>query len=624
MIDFFKQSIENHPEWKDAFDWSFSSTESYQDISSFYREVEQQGYKIKFSQIPQVCIDKMVADNKLYLFQIYSKDFSTKKNKKGTDNIHTLYWKGLFKEENLKNTILKLDGGAELFYRKASIKYSQEKRQKGHHAKELEGKFDYPIIKDKRYSEDKILFHCPITINFKAAKQENINKQIQSFIKKNYQDINIIGIDRGERNLLYYTVINQKGDILEQKSWNTIDTGFKPKGESKTKVIDYQFILDKKEKQRAKARLDWDSIESIKELKTGYLSQIVHQLSELIIKYNAIVVLEDLNFGFKRGRFKVEKQIYQKFEKALIDKLNYLVNKKETNPLQAGHYLNGYQLASKFKSFQKLGTQSGILFYTTASYTSKIDPITGYIQNLYPKYQDSKQAQNFFAKFDSIIFNGEYFEFTYNLKNLKGLTGSYDDKKELDETKLDHSWTIHSKVERSTYDKSQGHLITDINEELIKLFKDQNISLEKGLDIQKIICDKTKKEHYQSSRFLAKVMARFTRLLNMRVTDTKKAEKRILTDGNGNERTFFSHNKDSDFIVSPVYPFFDSRKVTKEMKLPEDSDANGAYNIARKGIILINSLVKDTKPKLSPSKQEWQEYAQNSDIVNRQRNKWNK
>jgi CRISPR-associated protein Cpf1 len=47
----------------------------------------------------------------------------------------------------------------------------------------------------------------------------------------------------------------------------------------------------------------------------------------MIIEYNAIVVLEDLNFGFKRGRFKVEKQVYQKFEKMLIEKLNYLAFK---------------------------------------------------------------------------------------------------------------------------------------------------------------------------------------------------------------------------------------------------------------------------------------------------------
>ena len=75
-----------------------------------------------------------------------------------------------------------------------------------------------------------------------------------------------------------------------------------------------------REKERDKARKSWTKIENIKELKSGYLSQLVHKISELMIKYNAIVVFEDLNFGFKRGRMKFEKQIYQKLEKALIDK----------------------------------------------------------------------------------------------------------------------------------------------------------------------------------------------------------------------------------------------------------------------------------------------------------------
>ena len=87
--------------------------------------------------------------------------------------------------------------------------------------------------------------------------------------------------------------------------------------------------LIQKEDARDKARKSWETIENIKELKSGYLSQVIHKLAKLIIEHNAIVVLEDLNKGFKRGRFKVEKQVYQKFEKALIDKLNYLCFKNK-------------------------------------------------------------------------------------------------------------------------------------------------------------------------------------------------------------------------------------------------------------------------------------------------------
>ena len=209
--------------------------------------------------------------------------------------------------------------------------------------------------------------------------------------------------------------------------------------------------------------------------------------------------MEDLNLGFKRGRFKVEKQVYQKFEKALIDKLNYLVFKSNEFG-KAGHNLNGYQLTNKFISFQKLGKQSGILFYTTASYTSKTDPVTGYMQNLYPKYKDAKTSQEFFGRFDSIIYNGKHFEFTYDLKNLKGMTGSYDDKRENDETQLTKTkWTIHSHIERSQFaerklndedenaknGKWKSHQIIDVNQKLKDLFEREDFSLESRQGLQR-------------------------------------------------------------------------------------------------------------------------------------------
>ena len=55
----------------------------------------------------------------MYLFQIYNKDFSD--YSKGTPNMHTLYWKALFDERNLADVVYKLNGEAEMFYRKKSI-----------------------------------------------------------------------------------------------------------------------------------------------------------------------------------------------------------------------------------------------------------------------------------------------------------------------------------------------------------------------------------------------------------------------------------------------------------------------------------------------------------------------
>ena len=118
LIDFYKQSINKHEDWS-KFNFNFSDTEKYEDISQFYRQVEQQGYKISFTDISEEYINKLVKEGKLYLFQIYNKDFS--KYSQGTPNLHTMYWKAIFDEDNLKNVVYQLNGGAEVFYRKKSI-----------------------------------------------------------------------------------------------------------------------------------------------------------------------------------------------------------------------------------------------------------------------------------------------------------------------------------------------------------------------------------------------------------------------------------------------------------------------------------------------------------------------
>ena len=621
-IDFCINSLITHLDWSKSFGFtenSFKSSLEYNSIDEFYRDVEDKGYRLSFDNIKESYINEKIDCGELYLFQIYSKDFSINKKSYGKDNLHTSYWKQLFVEENLKDTVMKLNGQAEIFFRKASLKYSPEKLKSGHHAEELKNKFSYPIIKDKRFTEDKFFFHCPITLNTKAPSNSgSFNNKIREFLKNN-PDVNIIGIDRGEKHLLYYSIINQQGEILEQGSLNEIANGFIPKGESLERKINYHSKLEKIQEDRNKARKSWGVIENIKELKAGYLSQVVHKLSKLIVEYNAIVVLEDLNIGFKRGRFGVEKQVYQKFEKALIDKLNYLVFKNKKSRLESGHYLNAYQLTNKFESFQKIGKQSGILFYTTASYTSTTDPITGFLKNVYHSYSSVEKSVNFWNSFDSILYNSELdrFEFTYTI----GRIASKSMQKEIDEDQLTKlNWTVCSCVERSRYIKSgqteqqkldatseqignKGyHEVFFVTDKLKDLLPKAGINHTINRDIKSQLVAKTEK----TDKALHKSMFYlFNSIMNIRVTDSSKDK----------------GTPENDYILSPVEPFFDSRKQYR--KLPENGDANGAYNIARKGICILNRInVEDDPSKVNPSitKREWQEYVQSKVIVSKQLN----
>lgn len=92
---------------------------------------------------------------------------------------------------------------------------------------------------------------------------------------------------------------------------------------------DYEGKLSQKAENRLHARQNRDTIEKIADLKNGYISQVVNKLVELVLDYNAVIVFEDLNAGFKRGRQKIEQSVYQKLELALAKKLNFIVKKEK-------------------------------------------------------------------------------------------------------------------------------------------------------------------------------------------------------------------------------------------------------------------------------------------------------
>ncbi len=584
LINFYKASIAKHEDWS-KYDFSFSETSTYNDISGFYREVEQQGYKLSFQDIDAEYIDKLVEQGKLYLFQIYNKDFSPYST--GKPNLHTLYWKMLFDERNLADVVYKLNGQAEIFYRKASIEpeniikhvANEPVQNKDPMNEKTESIFDYDLIKDRRFTCDKFQFHVPITMNFKATGGQYLNRKLNNLIAT-AKDMHVIGIDRGERNLLYLTVIDMDGNIKEQISLNTI---ISHDADSNKHVRDYHQLLDAREKENKKSRQNWQTVNSIKELKEGYLSQVIHVICQLMIKYNAIIVLEDLNFGFMRGRQKFEKQVYQKFEKMLIDKLNYYVD-KDKDVDDNGGLLHAYQLTDKFESFQNLGKQSGFLYYVPAWNTSKLDPTTGFVNLFYVKYESKDKAKEFISKFEDIRYNEEkkYFEFVFDYSKFTH---------KAEQSKKD--WIICSygnRIEnfRNPQQNNEWDARTiDLTREFIQLFDTYNINYK--CDLQNTMLN------VDDANFYKTYIRLFKLILQMRNSNAKTGE---------------------DWLISPVMNkngefFLSGADETK----PLDADANGAYNIARKGLWIIEKI-KNASPeerdniKLAISNAEWLKYAQ--------------
>lgn len=604
LINFYKEAINKHEEWRE-FGFVFSPTESYTDIGAFYNEVAKQAYKISFVEVSEQKVNDWVEKGELYLFKLHNKDYA--EGAHGRKNLHTLYWENLFSSENLSNFVLKLNGQAELFYRPQSIKksvvhkigskmvnrrdisgmpipesvyrnlylYFNGKKQEAE-LTEVEKSYlnqvvvkevSHDITKDRRYTQPEFFFHVPISFNQNADGNEFINTKVLDYINNN-PDVNIIGIDRGERHLIYLTLINQRGDILKQKTFNMVAN------------FNYHAKLEQREQERDQARKSWKSVGKIKELKEGFLSAVIHEIAKMMIDNNAIVVLEDLNFGFKRGRFKVERQVYQKFEKMLIDKLNYLAF-KDCRVMDDGGILRGYQLSQKFTSFQKLGKQSGFLFYIPAAYTSKIDPTSGFV-NLF-NFNDItnvEKRKDFFMRMNRIEMKSGEVEFEFDYRKFKTFQTDYQ-----------NVWTINTYGKRIVMQLDEmGHKkMEDFYPtcHIINAFKKKGITISDGIDIKAILS--AIEANAANASFYSALFYAFQKTLQMRNSNAITEEDYILSPVAVDGRHFFSideANKGRDASGNWI------------SNLPVDADANGAYHIALKGLyLLMNPLTKKIENK---------------------------
>lgn len=624
-IDFCKAFLATYPSCT-YFDYSsLKATSDYRSLDEFYADLDVLGYALSREELSEEAVNQAVEQGKLYLFQIYNQDFSEQRKASSKKNLHTLYFEALFSELNKKaGYVFKLNGNAEIFFRpKTDLKKLGTKKDK-------QGK---EVVDHKRYSTEKLFFHFPIELNRLqwSLSSYAFNQKINAFLKDN-PEVNVLWIDRWERNLAYFSVINQKGELLESWSLNRL-TSYDKEGNpilvdekkiqekrddtgkivdyslestgNKVPYVDYDLLLHYEEQKRRLQRQSWREIDKIKDLKKGYVAAVVNKIVALVLKYQAIVVFEDLNMRFKQIRGGIEKSIYQQLEKALIEKLSFLVQKENADSNTAGSLFHAYQLTAPFESFKEMGKQTGIIFYTQAAYTSKIDPLTGWRPNLYLKKQDASKNKATILKFDKILFDKEQNAFTFTYDLTKFLASK---KVHLPEKTV---WTVSSNVERFKWNKTLGNNkgdydhyqnLTDASLQrerkenevfnFKELFKEYNIDIER--DILKQIEDLPTK---RNERFFSDFITLFALILQIRNSTTNK------------------QHPDADFILSPVNPFFDSRKSDDFGKgLPKDGDENGAYNIARKGLIILEKINTEMSWKDMPdffiSNVEWDNFIQ--------------
>ena len=531
----------------------------------------------------------------LFLFKMSNKDLSYAaksseglRKSRGTENLHTMYLKALL---GMTQNVFSIGSGMVFFRHKTKGLAETTARHKANEFVANKNKlnykkksiFAYEIVKNKRYTVDKYLFKLSVKLNYSQPNNNKIdvNSEVREIIS-NGGIKHIIGIDRGERNLLYLSLIDLKGNIVMQKSLNIL------KNEHNVKGTDYKGLLTEREGERQDARRNWKKIANIKDLKRGYLSQVVHIISKMLVEYNAIVVLEDLNPGFIRGRQKIERNVYEQFERMLIDKLNFYVDKhKDAN--ETGGLLHALQLTSEFENFKKSEHQNGCLFYIPAWNTSKIDPATGFANLFDTRYTNTVEAQKFFSKFDEIRYNEEkdWFEFEFDYDK-------FTQKAHGTRTK----WTLCTYGMRLRSFKNPAKQYNWDSEVVALTDEFKRILGKAGIDIHENLKDAIC--NLEGKKDLEPLMQFMKLLLQLR---NSKA------------------GTDEDYILSPVADengiFYDSRSCGDE--LPENADANGAYNIARKGLMMIEQI-KEAKDldnlKFDISNKSWLNFAQQKPYKN--------
>lgn len=589
---------------------------TYTDKAQFDAEITEtlkECYVCQFVPIDWNVVTEKQDNEELFLFKILCKDYRPKSV--GKKDLQTMYWEDVLSDGSKHQ----LCAGAEIFMREPVAKespiihrigskfvnkrdkdgdtipeqiyreiysyangkkktISAESRKYIDEQKVIIKDVKHKIIKDNRfYGETKYMFHCPIKLQFEAKDPKYAYSEVNTTVSNALQqsdNLQFIGIDRGEKHLVYSCIVDKDCKILKCGHHDVING------------TDYVQKLEAVAGERIVAKKNWQQQNKIRDLKNGYISHVVHRLVEETIKDNgkiaphAYIVLEDLNTEMKRGRQKIEKQVYQNLETALAKKLNFVVD-KDTKKGEIGSVSKALQLTPPINNYQDIEgkKQFGVMLYTRANYTSVTDPATGWRKTIYIKNGKEDDIKNqILDKFSDFGFDGDYyFEYTeanvghtwrlYSGKNGKALPRFQNKKQALQDKNV---W-VPEKIN-----------VVDILNKLFAKFdkkKSFKSQIEAGVELQK---DEERNETaWQSFRFALDLI------------------QQIRNSGEKN-------SGDDNFLYSPVRndkdEHFDTRNYKNNGELSEirDADANGAYNIARKGLIMdthIKHWINNGRPK---------------------------
>lgn len=464
-INACKNLLENHPSWKN-YTFTFKNSEDYTDVNDFYTDVDNQAFILKFKKVSADKIDTLVEQRSLYLFQIYSNDFTecNLKKENNNDSIYTRYLKSLFSEENIENIkngkpYNKLNGGFKVFYREASIPLVETHpanipiENKNPNKENKIALYKYSIYKDKRFASDKIICHMACTFNSGTKTSCNTIKAINQMTNKKILEnkgTNVLSVMRTSKNLLYYVVVNPKGEILEKGSLDKINN------------FDYDKLIKRKLNEYIENNRNWKTLGSIDSIKEGYLDVAIGEIIRIRDKYNAVISIEDVRYS--NNNKGINKKIYGSFEFKLLNKLSYCCSKHEN---AYGTFDTPIQLAYPINALNDVFFQNGHIFLMNTAYLTMC-PSTNFLFHFYSDlvYKNREKAITTLNSFSKFGFDEELkkivVEFTY-----KDLGSSVED---------DSYWTLELGGEWNVYNSTlKKYEKRDLTEELLFILSESSI-----------------------------------------------------------------------------------------------------------------------------------------------------
>ena len=465
LIDVYKAVASNCIQFE-KFQFTWKDTMDYKTIDQFFKDVDDSSVDARWRKVSARKIEEEIESGSLLVFLIWQRHLY----KRGLTarNAYVKTFLSIFEEENMRTNEIRLNSNPTISFRPASIKKKithpagsmvvnrwtkDGKRipESIHHeiylcyneklpydylsdeAKRWYGratahKTKHDLVKYGRYTEDKFFLSISYIKNAKAEKEYYaLSTEVREGMKNGFYTMSIV---RGFQDLLYYQVFDPEQKVAEEGSLNVLFG------------VDYAEYLSMLSEECKRAKMEkWEYDKKVKSIKDAYLNAAIAKVLRIAFQYKATIVIEKIDEKFKKKWSCIDNQFFSVFEKRLENKLKDYFTADV--PLgEPGSVTNPVQAAGNARSD---AMQNGLLFRLNGSYTSNIDPYTGFV-NLFSfsQYNGTKSRREFLGKFEHIIYENGSFYFCFDYQNFGNI------KCHIKKTR----WTIKAGGRRTKYHRS--------------------------------------------------------------------------------------------------------------------------------------------------------------------------